>query len=63
MYSFHEMSYNFSEAGIENLPKTQSQVRALSCFEPGKLHAASIRVYALLVRSSTLKNARSELRV
>ena len=32
--TFHEMSYNFSKAGMENLAKTRSHVRALSRFEP-----------------------------
>lgn len=34
--TFHEMSYNFSKAGMENLAKTRSHVRALSRFEPVK---------------------------
>jgi hypothetical protein len=47
---------------MESLVKTQSHVWVLS--SPGNFHAASSRVYALLVRLSTLKNARSaELRV
>ena len=32
--TFDEMSYNFSKAGMENLTKTRSHVRALSCFKP-----------------------------
>ena len=32
--TFHEMSYNFSKAGMENLAKTRSHVRVLSRFEP-----------------------------
>src|SRR5882757_4319239 len=31
------MSYNFSNAGMENLAKMRSHVRTLSCFEPVKL--------------------------
>jgi len=34
--TFHEMSHNFSKAGMENLAKTRSRVRALSRFEPVK---------------------------
>ena len=34
--TFHEMSYNFSKAGMKNLAKTRSHVRALSRFEPVK---------------------------
>jgi len=34
--TFHEMSHNFSKAGMENLAKTRSHVRALSRFEPVK---------------------------
>src|SRR6267154_614298 len=35
--TFHEMSYNFSNTGMENLAKTRSHVRTLSRFEPVKL--------------------------
>ena len=34
--TFHEMSYNFSKAGMMNLAKTRSHVRALSRFGPMK---------------------------
>ena len=34
--TYHEMFYNFSNAGMENLAKTRSHVRALSRFEPVK---------------------------
>ncbi len=34
--TFHEMSYNFSKAGMESLAKTRSHVRVLSCFGPVK---------------------------
>jgi Transposase family tnp2 len=34
--TFHEMSYNFSKAGMKNLAETRSHVRALSRFEPVK---------------------------
>jgi hypothetical protein len=34
--TFHEMSYNFSKAGMVTLAKTRSHVRALSRFEPVK---------------------------
>jgi len=34
--AFHEMSYNFCKAGMVNLAKTRSHVRALSHFEPMK---------------------------
>ena len=32
--TFHEMSYNFSKAGMKNLAKMRSHVQALSRFEP-----------------------------
>jgi hypothetical protein len=34
--AFHEMSYNFSKAGMQNLDKTRSHVQALSRFKPVK---------------------------
>src|SRR5258708_24531644 len=34
--TFHEMSYNFSKAGMESLAKMRSHVQVLSCFGPMK---------------------------